>query len=94
MQGMQGAQVLILHDADVKGYHKKPSCQLQFLYWGAHSKVAPDAQIPFLMERLHKLEMAILCAPKIELTIKVWPRVDAFSSLSRTNQGKSKNNPC
>jgi hypothetical protein len=94
MQEMQGAQVLILHDADVKGYHKKPLSQLQFLYWGAHSKVAPDAQIPFLMERLHKLEMAILCAPKTEFTIKVWPRVDAFSSLSRINQGKPKNNPC
>ncbi len=38
--------------------------------------------------------MAILCAPEIDLTIKVWPRVDAFSSLSRINQGKPKNNPC
>jgi hypothetical protein len=49
MQGMEGAQVLILHDADVKGYRKKPLSQLQFLYWGAHSKVAPEAQIPFVM---------------------------------------------
>jgi hypothetical protein len=49
MQGMQGAQVLILHDADVKGCCKKPLSQLQFLYWGSHSKVAPEAQIPFLM---------------------------------------------
>jgi hypothetical protein len=37
--------------------------------------------------------MAILCAPEIDLTIKVWPRVDAFSSLSRINQGNPKNNP-
>ncbi len=49
MQGMGGAQVLILHDADVKGYRKKPLSHLQFLYWGAHSKVAPEAQILFLM---------------------------------------------
>jgi len=78
LEKMQGARVLILHDTGVKGYCNKPLSQLQFFYWG-RSKVAPDVRIPFQMERLCKLEMVILRAAEIDLTIKVLPRVCAFS---------------
>jgi hypothetical protein len=69
LEKMQGARVLILHDTGVKGYCNKPLSQLQFFYWG-RSKVAPDVRIPFQMERLRKLEMVILRAAEIDLTIK------------------------
>lgn len=70
LEKMQGARILILHDTGVKGYCTKPLNQLQFLYWG-RSKVAPDVRIPFQMERLKRLEMCILRAAEIDLTIKV-----------------------
>jgi hypothetical protein len=73
LEKMQGARVLILHDTGVKGYCNKPLSQLQFFYWG-RSKVAPDVRIPFQMERLRKLEMVILRAAEIDLTIKVCPK--------------------
>lgn len=69
LEKMQGARILILHDTGVKGYCTKPLNQLQFFYWG-RSKVAPDVRIPFQMERLKKLEMCILRAAEIDLTIK------------------------
>jgi hypothetical protein len=47
VQGMQGAQVLILCDADVKGYRKKPLSKLQFLYWGATQQGCPRCSNPF-----------------------------------------------
>jgi hypothetical protein len=70
LEKMQGARILILHDTGVKGYCTKPLNQLQFLYWG-RSRVAPDVRIPFQMERLKRLEMCILRAAEIDLTIKV-----------------------
>lgn len=69
LEKMQGARILILHDTGVKGYCTKPLNQLQFLYWG-RSRVAPDVRIPFQMERLKRLEMCILRAAEIDLTIK------------------------
>lgn len=75
LEKMQGARILILHDTGVKGYCTKPLNQLQFFYWG-RSRVAPDVRIPFQMERLKKLEMCILRAAEIDLTIKV-----CYSSL-------------